>query len=308
MNVECTPWIYGTGSAPQSLCTFKNDTGVSLKAIPFIPEQTVSSEEALPTLTLPAGSVDKVYQHNSYGQFIVNGTNSKKSGLFKVNFESEDPSRVLIQDSGNLRVPLRATNNLANVGSATQQPAKDAGTDLSKAEQAEIAHANDNTTKGKITINSVDYARRTWLYGPTDANMTWTNASATNCLNGLPATGNWKCLKDMLLGTRTVDAVTDISTASSIYLRDFDSTTARQQDKINIFSTDVVSLEPIFKVEYPATDNTDNCSNDGEITDNTASACKFSIRGNADHPGIRGAFWIKDKKGRVFYFMTSPIP
>jgi len=290
-TVECTPWMYDANSKPFSLCTFKNNSGLTLTAAVSTSSEALVTDEVEPTFTLPAHLTEGVAT-GKYGQFIVWGENNKFSSRFQVNFQSDDPTHVLFDASADLRVPLRSLKNDSST-TVSQETAAAAGADITKAEKSEVIYADS-----EITISAETFARRTWL-----ENFSIGTGWSATCLN-TAATG-WKCIKDATLRAENLRSdLTDIVEGDGVALRLYGTTSASQQEKINIHP----SLTDIFKIDYISTlSDSTNCSNVITAPENLDTSCKYSLQADSAHPEIRGVFWLKDRKGRAFYFMTAPI-
>ncbi|MEN9824775.1 MAG: hypothetical protein RI953_520, partial [Pseudomonadota bacterium] len=306
--VSCTPWIYNSEQTIKvyALCQFKNETGTDLTAYVANSTNAVAGDEAEPTFQ-PLGNMntETALTANSLGQFIVNGTFSKKSSPFKVFFNSADPQKVVIQgDSPLLRVPLRNETDPTNNATVGQKTAIEAGANTSFAETAEPATVNT-----VITINGTDYYRRPNFYNlvgtvvetnGTATQVAWaTNAS--NCLNttGAGKNATTRCLKNAYIG------VGDSPTGYPLLLAyDFLNHSTSQEKKFGIHP---MSTEYLF-VDFPALPNTAYCANKSTTQEKHAGSCQYSLYAPDTSAGLRGVFWLKDDLGRTFYFMTEAIP
>ncbi|MEN9809122.1 MAG: hypothetical protein RLZZ488_689 [Pseudomonadota bacterium] len=274
-TVECTPWMYTSTRAAESLCQFKNETGVTLSsAEAFTPAQTLDSTEAHPELIhKPSMTADIL--NNNFAQFIVEGVAGKMTSKFKLRFTSSN-NKVLVADSPVLRVPLRKSDSItAPVTTAPQETAADAGANLTKAEQAE-----------DTTVPTVATDRRIFYY--THGGFTWADC----------ATGKCETAKA---------SVETLDTTFTTFPLLADPSVPANDTFIKPRRYNAHPMQNAFFFVTTTSTNTDRCMNKTNVSDN--SSCKIDVE--IDHTkgkNLRGVWWLKDSAGNPYYFMTPDDP
>lgn len=274
-TVECTPWMYTTNFAAESLCQFHNETGVSLSsAQAFIPAQSLGTSEANPTLTHKPSMTASILNSN-FAQFIVEGIAGKKTGKFAVQFTSSN-NNVVIENSPVLRVPLRLSDSItAPVTTAPQETAVSAGADIGKAEAAEDA-----------TAPTVGTERRAFFY--THVLFAWATCNTTKNCDTARQLVDTKNIANFTSYTMLQDA--EGISAGNMRLRRFN---AHQMQ--NLF----------FSVTTET--NADRCMN--KLTINNNTGCRVDVEIDpAKGVNLRGVVWLKDSTGTPYYFMTIDDP